>query len=493
MMNYKIYAPDKHLQKMEDKIKETEIYIYDKKLDVDYLENGIIIPIEGLWDAKPYGGVVNEKGEIHKYSLRNYIYIDGKYSPNNYYGANPNTDLNKVKYIDEEIVFLGIGFNQRDYGHTIYESLSRLWYLLDKDLKNIKVAWIHPPSKDCMDLLLLFGLKQENIITIKEPTKYRKVIIPENSIELDFIFNIKYKEVINRIKENVNPSNFEKVYFSRNKLFYKRTLYEYILENTFKNNGYKIFYPEELSVYEKISIVKGCKYFAGLSASNAVHQIFAEDHTNIITITRSDYQYGVYVLSYFIKANLIILSGSNTFLPTAGGNGPFLIGGNEATFQFFKDFNFKYKKEDFYYDLYKVLDYLFVWAKTYKIGIIKNISIQELNNEEIADDIIDIYLNRIKKQSTLPTKTFFYIGMTTEIGSINIRPYFEIIIFGKTVMKINLNKYHVLKNILQIIPTKYFKNKFIDKFDLNSAAANDDSDNYFINMYNEYNNKKSKN
>lgn len=487
MMNYKIYAPDKHLQKIEDQIKKTEQYVKTKKLEADCLENGIIIPIEGLWDAKPYGGVVNEKGEIHKYSLRNYIYIDGKYSPNNYYGANPNTDLNKVKYIDEEIVFLGIGFNQRDYGHTIYESLSRLWYLLDKDLDQLKVAWIHPPSKDCMDLLLLFGLKQENIITIKEPTKFRKVIIPENSIELDLIFNIKYKEVINRIKENVNPSNFDKVYFSRNKLFYKRTLYEDILENTFKNNGYKIFYPEELSVYEKISIVKGCKYFAGLSASNGVHQIFAEDYTTIISITRTDYQYHLYVLSYFIKANLIVLSGSNTFLPPAEGSGPFLIGGNKATFQFFKDFNFKYKEEDFYYELYQVLDYLFVWAKTYKLSKIKELgNILEFDNEEIADNILDIYINRIKKQSTLPTKTFFYIGMTTEIGSINIRPYFEIIIFSKTVIKINLNKYHILKKILKIIPTKYLKNKFIDRFDLNSAAANDNSDEYFQNIHQNY-------
>lgn len=491
MINYKIYANNKNINKIKKDIIDTSKYIKNKKLDVSYLTNGIIVPVSDLWGKNPFGGVVDENGEINKLSLRNYILLDNKlYANANYCGINPNIDLNKIKFIDDEIIFLGLGFSQRDYGHTIYESLSRLWYLLDKDIKTLKVAFISPPSKDCIDLLNLFGIEEKNIITVLEPTKYKKVIVPENAIELAFVFNIKYKEVINRIKYNVQESNFEKVYFSRSKLFYKRTLYEEKLESVFRDNGYKIFYPEELSVYDKISIVKGCKYFAGIEASNEVHQVFANDGINVIILIRNYYSKSIYPISYFINANLILLSANNTSFPTAGGSGPFLIGCNEETFKFFDDFNFKYNKNNFYYKPYQIIDYLFVWAKTYKLGVIKNLAIQKLSNEEIADNIIDIHINRIEKNDTLPVNILFFIGITTEIGSINIKPYFEIIIFGKKILKLSLNKYYILRKVLKIIPTTKLKNKFIAKFKLNSDAANDDSDSYFIRMYNDYNKNK---
>lgn len=482
-MDIKIYSSEDTKKYVMDGIQIFSDSIKSKELDVAYLENGIIIPLQGLWDRKGIGGVIDEKGKIHDYCLRNYIYYTDNYvrkeSPDNYYGANPDTDLNNVKYVDEEIIFLGIGFSQRDYGHTIYESLGRLWYLLDKDASKYKVGLISPPSKDCIDLLTLFGIMEQNIIAITEPTKYRNVIIPETSSAILFDINIKFKKIIDRISDKIEPYNFEKVYFSRNKLHYKRTLHEKPLENVFMNNGFKVFYPEELSVKEKIAIVKGCKYYAGFNGSNIVHSAFAKQGTNIICLLRCNNEPYHPVFNILNNTNIILVTSNDLSLPIGGGAGPFIICGNEYLFKFFDDYNFKYNKKSFLYNNYQILDYIFVWGQIFKEALVKDINVIEISNKQIADNIIKIYYNYMK-ENTLSKNTLFYIGITTEVGNVNFQNYFEIVVFGIRIIKINLNKYNILKKISNFIPIKKLREKFRNKVGINSAKATDSYKNYFI-------------
>lgn len=481
-MDISIYASEDTKKYIMDGIQIFSNSIKSDDLDVAYLENGIIIPIENPFSTKGVGGVVDEKGKIHDYSLRNNINFTVDYtrkpSLTNYYGANPDTNLKNVKYVDEEIMFLGIGFSQRDYGHTILESLSRLWYLLDKDASKYKVALLSPPSKDCIDLLLLFGIVEENIITITEPTKYRNVIIPQNSIEIYFYFNIKFKEIIDRIKDKIEPYNFEKVYFSRKHIHYKRTLHEKPLQDVFINNGYKIFYPEKLSVKEKIAIVKGCKYYAGLNGTNIVHSIFAKEGTNIICLLRCNEEpYESYI--NMNNNNIICVTSNNLSLPIGGWAGPYIVCGNEYLFKFFDDYNFRYNKKSFLYNNYQILDYIFVWSQIYKEALAKGIyNTIEMSNEQIADNIVKIYYNYMK-ENTLSKNTLFYIGITTEVGNVNYNNYFEIVIFGIRIIKINLNKYGILKKISWWIPIRKLRDNFRNKI-VYSQVSNDEYKNYFI-------------
>ena len=86
-----------------------------------------------------------------------------------------------------------------------------------------------------------------------------------------------------------------------------------------------------------------------------------------------------------------------------------------------------------------------------------------MSNEQIADNIIKIYYNYMK-ENTLSKNTLFYIGITTEVGNVNYNNYFEIVIFGIRIIKINLNKYGILKKISWWIPIRKLRDNFRSKF-----------------------------
>lgn len=482
-MDISIYASEDTKKYIMDGIQIFSDSIKSDYLDVAYLENGIIIPVEHPFGTKGVGGVVDEKGKIHDYSLRNNTIFTDNYtryqSSYEYYGANPDTNLKNVKYVNEEIMFLGVGFNQFDYGHTILESLGRLWYLLDKDASKYKVALLSPPSKDCIDLLILFGIVEENIITITEPTKYRNVIIPQTSISIVFYFNIKFKEIIDRISDKIEPYNFEKVYFSKKNIYYKRNLHEKPLQDVFRNNGYKIFYPEKLSVKEKIAIVKGCKYYAGFNGSNIVHSVFAKEGANIICLLRcNDEPYESYLNMH--NNNIILVTSNNLSLPISRWAGPYIVCGNEYLFKFFDDYNFKYNKKSFLYNNYQILDYIFIWSQIFKEDLVlkKPSNVIQISNEQIANNIVKIYYNYMK-ENTLYKNTGFFIGITTEVGNVNYNNYFEIVIFGIRIIKIDLNKYSILKKISWWIPIRKLRDNFRNKF-VYYYPPKDEYKNYFI-------------
>ena len=84
-MDISIYASEDTKKYIMDGIQIFSNSIKSDDLDVAYLENGIIIPIEHPFVTKGVGGVVDEKGKIHDYSLRNStIFKTRKPSSTNY-------------------------------------------------------------------------------------------------------------------------------------------------------------------------------------------------------------------------------------------------------------------------------------------------------------------------------------------------------------------------------------------------------------------------
>ena len=484
--------------------------ISEEKLSYEKIENGIIIPFGGI-DSK-IGGVFRENGMISELSKRGSsinVYSQNQNTNNeninnelNYDNWGNDFDEKTIQIINEKAVFMGLGYGQAQYGETLAESIDRLWYLLDKDINDYKVVFIREISQDCIDLLKLFGIKKENIIIAKEPLKFKEVIVPEKSLKLDWQINIKYKDIINKIKENVNPSKYKKVYFSRNKLSQKRTLCNDPIDKTFKNNGYKIFYPEELSLYEKISILKGAESFVGSAGTNQLHMVFANNNLENIIINRNDTENYFFNFDILVNSRTTIISANNNFLPPAVTAGPFLIGTTEYLFQFFDDNNFKYNKKDFMYGYNQIIDYIFTWSKVYKRQYImypKFIlrDVEEISKDELSDKLIDLQHNSIN-ESTIPIKTFLFIGKTTKVGSFQIDNFFVIQIFGLNIINIKLNheldlKTRMLHSLVKLIPISSLRQKLRNKFNLPTPPFwKEDEEIAFNNLYNKYKNKKDK-
>jgi capsular polysaccharide biosynthesis protein len=169
--------------------------------------------------------------------------------------------------------------------------MSRLWIYLNSDIANKKAVYIAESDIYFIEMLELFGLKKSNIIRITKPTKFKSVMVPEESnLIKEPFYNKKYKEIFKRIADGTNKSyTYDKIYLSRTKFIKRKGTIagEAEIEKLFKNNGFTIIYPERLGIKEQISLMKNCKYLAGIQGTAMHLSIFADDSINLIVIHRS--------------------------------------------------------------------------------------------------------------------------------------------------------------------------------------------------------------
>ncbi|MDR3112850.1 MAG: glycosyltransferase family 61 protein, partial [Endomicrobium sp.] len=56
------------------------------------------------------------------------------------------------------------------------------------------------------------------------------------------------------------------------------------MEETFKSNGFKIFYPEKLSIQKQIALMKNCRALAGIQGTALNLSLFAQDNIELTII-----------------------------------------------------------------------------------------------------------------------------------------------------------------------------------------------------------------
>jgi hypothetical protein len=353
-------------------------YIIKSPLSFSVVENAIVHPMElpegNSSEINRYGGITDDKlvfmeACAHKRRIRE---VNGEYY-DCYIGANPAFDRQSVLYADEEVVFGG--FFHSHFGHFLTESLSRLWYFLDRkdDARRIVCIGDRWPPLRFMDLLNLFGINSERILCLERPVKFRSVIIPESSMIIWDKCHSDYKRTIDRIKAGIIPKKFKKVYFSK-KFFGKRVgigrvsgggraIGEDALCEIFKANGYKVFYPELMAMNDVISVLKGCESFAASSGTNAHLAVFMEDGAELICLNRSPHiNYIQTMISLLFNINTIYVDSYIDLLPTTA-HGPFLFGMNENLINFFEYRNFTYPLDKYYKEMPdNVCEFMKVWG-----------------------------------------------------------------------------------------------------------------------------------
>ena len=338
-----LYCSNNMIKKFNDDDKVT--YQKEKKLSSLSISNGIIHPLEksetGKHENRQYGGVTDGKFNfIKESSLKRKNPPIYNQFPEWYIGGNPKNIKNKIKYIDEDIVFLGPF--PKHYGHFILEGLSRLWYYLDNSKLNIKCAYIEEQGK-CryLEAIELFGIPLKNLIKIVEPVKFRNVIIPEQSIRLHDFYTIEYKKTIDRISIDVQPSRFKKIYFTKEGT--TKVIGEDEIMKVFSKNGFKLFNPCSLSFKETISILKGCNSFAAVSGTTAHNAIFLKDNVECIYLNKSpEIHYIQTMIDRMKNINSNYIDVFMSLLPANWSIGPFWIGITEHLLSYFKDCNMKY-------------------------------------------------------------------------------------------------------------------------------------------------------
>lgn len=284
-------------------------------------------------------------------------------------------------YCDYDAVYLGnidVGF-----GHHLLEHWNRAYALLDKKYSDMKFVFVNDKHVTTVphfvtEFARLLGMPAENLVVLDKTTAFKNVYVPEPGFKItDFkSFNVPefsskefadiYAQTANNVKGN---GNFDKIYVSRAALTLRKTFGEKNVQKIFEHNGYHIIYPEQLSLEEQISLMKGCKSLAGC-AGTALHlAVFMPNGGQVIQIKRNKLPLDNCATQYLItktkEHDLVFIEASVEKRKTKhyDVHSAQIIGVTEHMKRFFDDNGFKYSPSDLEFDKESWNQYIFAGKK----------------------------------------------------------------------------------------------------------------------------------
>jgi capsular polysaccharide biosynthesis protein len=201
--------------------------------------------------------------------------------------------------VAEEVIYLGWLFAH--FGHFLTESLSRTWFLDEVD-PSVKVIFHRKRdftgSSTTQRILEAFGVPQDRILYLEEPTLLRRVIVPEPLHELHWSVHERmprrFKQIATQLTGDLRPSD-QPVYLSRRLLssYQRQIVGEFEFEEILRENGFQIAYPETMSIDDQIRLVNQHTHVFSSAGSAAYNILFALHHPTIHFLTadipRQDY------------------------------------------------------------------------------------------------------------------------------------------------------------------------------------------------------------
>ena len=277
-------------------------YYTNQKLGIKEVENGIFLPMKRIGN-KHYGGVCD----------KNFNFIDGSktFSHNKSFGFTRHlcgsyriseTDLD---YIDEEVIYGGYFYDHP--GHLISECFSlTMWCVSQYKNSNIKIAVKINHGEDwwpeckmekfffSMQFFSAMGIPKERIIFVDKPTKFKKIIVPDQSFYLYdgnlslYSFTNKYILPYRLMCKHTEPKGLSKVYFTKSKSPYSNFVGEDYFIDFFKSKGFAIIYPEEYTISEKAGILRDADEFITFNGTSQHYAVFCKPSTKITILQRDN-------------------------------------------------------------------------------------------------------------------------------------------------------------------------------------------------------------
>ena len=353
-------------------------YLNPYKPKSQVYENAVILPIKFREGSSWFqGGVVDADGQ----------YVEASsLPPDEVIFADYQYDV--VKNCDADVVYIG-GF-WRHWGHFIIELTSRLWYVLEHDKTHaLKLAYTYiynePLPQFYLEIFHLLGIKDEQLMPVKEPTCFKSVVVPEISTVQAGWYTQEFKNIYDKVMKSITPVYHDKIYFSRTRL--KKAIDsefgEPLLEHIFAQNGYTIIYPETLPVSEQLALIKGCRHFAMVSGTLCHNMLFAQEGSEVIILEKTRLRNGGQRVVNQLKNLQIVYVDCYLDMPyIALGCGPFLLVPNDNFVLFWQDRGFQvdYDEKQVRKD---IESYVAKYREYAKLGKLKNKKLTEAETEEV--------------------------------------------------------------------------------------------------------------
>lgn len=325
-------------------------YFQSGMLSVAGVENHIVLPLRqervDARGAKFSGGIVDDDFRFYPPCAHVHDLTCEIGSLKKGYDFDPASVVND----DRTVVWGGVLFDH--FGHFLCESLNRLWYVVNHSEQAYPVVFIcektRAISAAVRSLLELLDLSGDRLILIDRPTRFAKIIVPEASSVLTGFYTKEFPLPFRAIAQKIASRPFEKVYFSRRKFRGGIKIYgEDKLEKVFRKNGYKIVYPEQISLREQIAYVKGAKEIACVMGSAAHLSLFASPGTKLIVLERTEHINKEQILiNQAMELDWYSVCANMNYLPVGHEFSPILMGITDYAAAFFTDHGFSFNRKD---------------------------------------------------------------------------------------------------------------------------------------------------
>lgn len=324
-------------------------YYRSGRSDVSAVENAVVLPCVKRRDANGksvfVGGVIDAKGKFFTPSAHIHSLDDETGSLKQGY----EFDCSSVVEDGRTVIYGGILYDH--FGHSLVESLNRLWYVLDQDDKETPVVFLTESGRSlCSQIADMFSLLKLDgrLMFITRPIRFAKVIVPGQSGVLAGYYTDDFLRPFDAICAAVEAKPFDKVYLSRRRFKGGIKIYgEDKLEKTFKANGFKVIYPERLSLREQISYIRGAKEIASVMGSATHLSLFAKEGTKNIVLERTEHINKEQILiNQARKLDWRSVSANMNYLPVDNEFSPILMGITDNLARFFKEHGYGFNAGD---------------------------------------------------------------------------------------------------------------------------------------------------
>lgn len=307
------------------------------ELTIEEYDNATVLPIKRFPEdryALGRGGVVD--------SENNYVALSALNK--RIYDMYPS----ESSYESKTVVFCGWYVNH--WGHFLVDTVIRLWHrpedvdgfvFIVNENEDLRIAG---NFKRFFELL---GIPLEKVILVNCPTRFKKVIVPQSSYSRSEYYSDEYINLFQTVSvaalETIGRKKpFEKIFFSRAALR-KAKMHEFNInevDSFFEKNGYKIIYPEKITLDEMIFYLQGCKVCAAVSGTLPHNILFAQNGKKIIISERNVVNNEIQVDVNIIKdLNVVYIDSSVGVFPVDVSSGPFILGYTEFMDRFAVDNN----------------------------------------------------------------------------------------------------------------------------------------------------------
>ena len=338
------------------------------------VKNGIVLPF--TCDNK--GGVCDANGDFLPESKLDgeWLKIGGGYS------------INEFENEKKKVIYLGFCVNH--WGHFIIDCLGRAWILSKPEFSNYDIVFLSKKGTiegNYLEFFELLGVDRSRFIDVKKNTRFDEIVIPHcaNILTEPSLYYCPFAEIL---RKNNFPNVDEKnVYLSRRHLTKARKseIGEKDIEQIFVQNGYKVCYPEEMSLRQQITLFQKCSQIACINGTIPLNGIFGRNDLRLIVMNKVSLAHNnLYVVSKMSKISPIYI---NVFkepipgYPKSLGVGPFWMIVSSELKDFLRNNGMRECNVKFYFlkNLFNYPYYIFLFIKIYFVKKLKKIMIRARN------------------------------------------------------------------------------------------------------------------